>query len=231
LTGYPRATYIHRPAGLHLDAAPRGLRELERRHGGVGASESAGGVPGGEHGWAADEEVVAPGDPAPDLPLDPAVDLDLQRDEPGSDVLLHGVGDVPGHGHGLGRQHGGPDGDVAVALVLRREGHRRRDGLVAVGDEDVEALVEDADAVVGVAGGERHLRGRREGRVADADGPAELQVLQVEGRLGGAQREVDDQRDEGHHEDQRQQARRHAAAAAAQVVLVPVVVLLPLAHG
>jgi hypothetical protein len=59
---------------------------------------------------------------------------------------------------------------------------------------------------------------------AVSDGAAQLQVLQVEGRLGGAQREVDDERDEGDDEDQRQQA-------AAQAVLVRVMVLpLLLAH-
>ena len=213
----------------HLDGASRGLRELERRHGVVAAADDAG-VAGGEHGGAADEEVVAPGDPAADLPLDAAVDLDLQRDEPGVDVLLEGVGDVAGDGHGLGRQHGGPDGDVAVALVLRRQRHGHRHGLVLVGHEHVQALVEDADVLVGVAGGQRHLRRRRQRRVAQRDGPPELQVLQVEGGLGGAEREVDDQRDEGDDEDQRQQARRHAPAAPTQVVLVAVV-LVVLAHG
>jgi hypothetical protein len=64
-----------------------------------------------------------------------------------------------------------------------------------------------------------------------SDGAAQLQVLQVEGRLGGAQREVDDESDEGDDEDQRQQAGRQAPAAAAQAVLVRVMVLpLLLAH-
>jgi hypothetical protein len=208
----------------HLDAASCGLGELERRRGVVDA-----GVARGEHGGAADEEVVAAGDPAADLPLDAAVHLDLQRDEARGDVLLHGVGDVGGNGHGLGRQHGGPDGEVAVALVLRRQRHGHRHGLVAVGDEHVQALVEDAHAVVGVAGGQRHLRRRRQRRVAQRDGPEQLQVLQVEGRLRGAQRQVHHQRDEGHDEDQRQEARRHAPAATPQVVLV--LVVLVLAHG
>jgi hypothetical protein len=66
---------------------------------------------------------------------------------------------------------------------------------------------------------------------AVSDGAAQLQVLQVEGRLGGAQREVDDESDEGDDEDQRQQAGRQAPAAAAQAVLVRVMVLpLLLAH-
>jgi hypothetical protein len=118
-----------------------------------------------------------------------------------------------------------------VALVQRRERDGHGDGLVAVGDEHVEPVVEDAHAVVRVAGGQRHLRRGGERRVAQRDGAAQLQVLQVEGRLGGAQREVDDERDEGGDEDKSQQAGGQAPAAAAQAVLVRVVVLpLLLAH-
>jgi hypothetical protein len=72
-----------------------------------------------------------------------------------------------------------------------------------------------------------YLEVEGERRVAEVDG-AELHVLEVEGRLGGAQREVDDQHDEADHGGEREDAGGDGAAATAED---PVAVVLLLAHG
>jgi hypothetical protein len=185
---------------------------------------------GDEERRAGDEEVVVAGDPAADLPPDPAVDLDLEDEVARLAVLRDGAGQVGREGHVGAGQHGGPDVDVAVALVHGGERRGHRDLLVLVRRVDVEAVVVDPDAVVGVAGRDGHLQGGGE----QARGVGEVQlpegrVLQEEARVRGAQHQVHDQRDDGHDEGQAQQEPEQAPARLPEVVLA--VVAAVLAHG
>lgn len=66
-----------------------------------------------------------------------------------------------------------------------------------------------------------------ESRIGEVDG-AELDVLEVEGGLGGVQGEVDDERDEADEDGEREDAGGDGAAAPPED---PVVVNLALAHG
>jgi hypothetical protein len=72
-----------------------------------------------------------------------------------------------------------------------------------------------------------YLEVEGERRVAEVDG-VELQVLDVEGRLGRVEREVDDEHDEANQDGERQDAGGDGAAAPPQD---PVAVVLLLAHG
>ena len=66
-----------------------------------------------------------------------------------------------------------------------------------------------------------------ESRIGEVDG-AELDVLEVEGGLGGVQGEVDDERDEADEDGEREDAGGDGTAAPPED---PVVVNLALAHG
>jgi hypothetical protein len=262
---------LERDGGVDAGGDPRPQR---RGAGGKGAA-GAGAPAGGEQRGAVDEEAVAAGDPAADLPLDTAVHPDVEQHVARGDVLPHGVRRVLRQGHRVARHHRRPHRRVPVALVHRRHRHRHRHRLVAVRGERVQGLVVHAHPLVRVPRHDRDLRALRrscrpgrpagsptqvvrppspkrgvqinkcarlthvlltrrtylevegERRVAEVDG-AELHVLEVEGRLGGAQREVDDQHDEADHGGEREDAGGDGAAAAAED---PVAVVLLLAHG
>nr|ACR36409.1 unknown [Zea mays] len=226
----------------HVDGAVGRVRELEgdggvdaggdypgRGAGGEDASAGggAGAAAGGEQRGAVDEEVVAARDPAADLPLDAAVHPDVEQHVSRLDVLLHGVRHVLRHGDRVARHDRRPHRHVLVALVDRRHRHGYRHRLVAVRGERVQRLVVHAHPLVRVPRRDRHLEVEGERRVAEVDG-AQLHVLQVEGRLGGAQRQVDDEHDEAYDDGQRQDAGGDGAAAAPED---PVAVVLLLAHG
>ena len=72
-----------------------------------------------------------------------------------------------------------------------------------------------------------YLEVEGESGVAEVDG-AELHVLEVEGRLGGVEGEVDDEHDEADEGEEREDAGGDGATAAAED---PVAVVLLLAHG
>ena len=218
-------------SSLDLDTAVRGGLEPEpmRAHRATAVPAAGAGVD--EVRRAGDEDVVVPGDPAPDLPPDPAIDPDLQDEVPSCNILAQRVGEERREGDAGARQDRRPDVDVAVALVHLRQPGRQRDLLVLVGRRDVEAVVVDADAAVRVAGGERHLRRRGEQR-RRAVGQVELPergVLQVEARVGGAEDQVDDERDHAGEEREGEEDEEQAAAGLAEVVVR--VVAAVLAHG
>lgn len=143
-------------------------------------------------GGAIDKQVVVAGGPVADLPPDPAVDLDEEEEEAVGLVLLQGVAEEGGDGDALAREVRGPDVDVLVALVEGRDPVGEGDLLGLVGGVDVEAVVVDADAVVGVAGGDGDLElGGEEVGLGEVE-LDDLGVLEVEPGLGGPEDEVDD---------------------------------------
>lgn len=104
-------------------------------------------------------------------------------------------------------------------LVEGRDAVGEGDLLGLVGGVDVEAVVEDADAVVGVAGGDGDLE--LGGEEVGGIGEVELEdggVLEVELGLCGTEDEVDDEDDEEDDDDEEDQAT--AARADALVALV-----------
>jgi len=103
--------------------------------------------------------MVPSGDPSPHFPLDSAVDLDVDQHSSGGFVLLENLEHEGGDGNGGAVEEGGPDGGVTVALVGGGEGGGQGDLLAAIGGVGIEFGVVDADAVVGVEGGEGNLHG------------------------------------------------------------------------
>lgn len=181
--------------------------------------------------------MVVARDPAPDLPADAAVDLDLEDEITRLAVILERGGEVWREGDVGAGEHRGPDADVAVALVDGRQRGGDGDLLVLVGGVDVEAVVVDPDPVVGVARGDGDLEhGREEGGgrgcrrgVCGKVELAERGVLEEEARVGRAEDEVDDERDDGDDEGEGEEEGEEAPAPVPQVVVA--VVAAVLAHG
>lgn len=146
-------------------------------------------------------KVVPSRDPSSDLPLDPPADLNVDHDGAGTLVLLQGGENKRRDGDGVTVEEGRPDGEVVVALVGVGDGGGEGDLLAAVGGVEAERVVVDADARVGVVGGEGDLHGEGEG-VGDGGGEVEVEeggVLEREAGLGGAE---DDPYEEDNEEDQ-----------------------------
>ncbi|RDX61727.1 hypothetical protein CR513_60021, partial [Mucuna pruriens] len=146
---------------LHINTAT--LQELklhDRRHDSDGIAPISG-EPNIRR--TVDINMVASRDPSADLPLDPSVDLYVDQDDAGGLVLLQRGEHEGRDGDGVGEEEGRPDGEVAVALVGVGEGGGEGDLLAPVGGIDVEFVVVDADAGVGVVGGEGGLHGEGEG--------------------------------------------------------------------
>lgn len=97
-------------------------------------------------------EVVTAGDIGADFESHPSIDLESEADRSGRLVLAEGGAVVGRHGDVNTGDKRRPDVDVLVALVNRRNGGVIGDLLAAVGGEDVELVVVDADLVVGVTG-------------------------------------------------------------------------------
>ena len=134
---------------------------------------------------APDVQMVPTGDEGADLPPDPAVHLDEQKNRPGILVLPQSDGVVRSDGDVGAVDERRPDVDVLVALVYRRDERRERDLLRTVGRVDVEPVIVDADLVVRVSGGDGDLEAGGEdiggGGVEVEDGD----VLEDEAGLGG----------------------------------------------
>nr|GMD86721.1 hypothetical protein F511_29086 [Ipomoea batatas] len=118
-----------------------------------------GGVTEGYVSRARDVEVVTAGGEGPDSPLNAAVKFN--GDPNGAGVLvLTEVGAVKRrNGDVIAVDKRGPEVSVLVALVYRRDNGVIGDLLVVVGGEGVELVVVDADAAVGVVGGDGDLDG------------------------------------------------------------------------
>uniref|UniRef100_A0A0A9GTR3 Uncharacterized protein n=1 Tax=Arundo donax TaxID=35708 RepID=A0A0A9GTR3_ARUDO len=176
-----------------------------------------------EQRWAPDPEVVVAGDEGPRFPAYPAVDADGEEQVPRRLVLRQRHGEVGRQRH-VGRgEEGRPDGGVEVALV--GDGKRGGDGDLeaAVLGEGVDAVVVDADAVVGVARRQRDLHGDGEvggGGDVDAD---DGDVVEVEARLAGAEDQPDDEHDE---EDDEDDGHDRSAAPPVQLLTLAVLVLV-----
>lgn len=174
-------------------------------------------------GGAIDKQVVVAGGPVADLPPDPAVDLDEEEEEAVGLVLLQGVAEEGGDGDALAGEVRGPDVDVLVALVEGRDPVGEGDLLGLVGGVDVEAVVVDADAVVGVVGGDGDLEGGSEVVGAGEVELGEGEVADVEFGLGGAEDEPDDEDGE---EDEDDEGEDDGEEAAVQLLALAVGVLV-----
>ncbi|CAH9079906.1 unnamed protein product [Cuscuta europaea] len=147
-------------------------------------------------------EVVPPRDDSPDSPLDAAVNLDGDRD--GADILvLTEIGAVERRdGDVVPGNKRRPEVRVLVALVNGRDDGVVGDLLVMVGGVDVEVVVVDSDAAVGVVGGDGDLDGGGEdvggGDVVVEDGG----VLEDEVGLPGLENGPDEEDEEEDDEDE-----------------------------
>lgn len=108
---------------------------------------------------ARDVEVVSSRDEGSHLPPHAAVDLDDEADGAAGLVLGEGQAVVRRHRDGGAVDEGGPDVDVLVALVDGGDDGVVGDLLAPVGGVDVEAVVVDSDAGVGVPGVDGDLNG------------------------------------------------------------------------
>lgn len=108
-------------------------------------------------GRAPDIQMVLAGNEGPDLPPDPAVNLDQQKNRAGILVLHESYGVVRSDGDVGAVDERRPDVDVLVALVHRGYESREGDLLATVCRIDVELVVVDADLVVRVSGGDGDL--------------------------------------------------------------------------
>lgn len=136
--------------------------------------------------------MISPRHPAAHLPPQLPFNLDDDQQEPRVLVLRQRLGQVGAHGDVGAVQKRGPDGVVVVVLVARWESAGDGDALVLVLGVGVEPVVVDADAVVGVAGGDGDLElGGEEVGLGEVE-LDDLGVLEVEPGLGGPEDEVDD---------------------------------------
>jgi len=139
--------------------------------------------------------MVSAGDKGPDFPSDPSVDLDGELHGPIGLVLAERDRIVRRDRHLGAVDEGGPDVDILVALVGRRDGGAEGDLLVAIGGVHVEPVVVDADLVVGVSGGDGDLEvGGQEVRGGEIEG-VDGGVLEDEPGLVG----LEDGPHEKHH--------------------------------
>ena len=161
------------------------------------------------------------GDEGPSLPADPPVDADGDEEVAGRLVLGERGGEV-GRERDVGRgEEGRPDGGVVGRLEEGRQRGGHGDLHGAVLGVHVGAVVVDADAVVGVAGGERGLHGDGEvGGGADVDAH-DAHVVEEEAGLGGAEDEPHDQ-----HDEEEQQDDAHQRRAEPPVKTLPLAVLV-----
>lgn len=147
-------------------------------------------------------ELVPPGDEASHLPPDLAVDFDQEHQRSGVPVLVQRRTDEGRDRHGGSGDERGPNVDVLMALVEPRDDGSESDLLVPVDSVDVEVVVVDSDAAVGVASGdsEEEIGGEEagDGGVEGVDGD----VLKVESGLGGAEDGPDDEDGEEDKEDE-----------------------------
>lgn len=147
-------------------------------------------------------ELVAAGDDVSDLPADPAVNFDEQRQGSGVAVLIQRRTDERRDGDGGAGDEGGPDIDVLVALVESGDDGAESDLLVPVDGVDVELVVVDSDPAIGVAGGdgEEEIGGEEagDGGVEGVDGD----VLEEESGLRGPEDGPDDEDREEDEEDE-----------------------------
>lgn len=173
--------------------------------------------------------MVASRIPAPNLVPNSTIDLDIKEEESIGLVLLQRLAEERGDRDAESGEVRGPDVDVLVALVKGRDAIRERDLLRFVGGVDVEAVVVDADAVVGVLGGDGDLELRGE----DV-GLAEVElddggVLEVEFGLRWAVDEVDDEDDKA--DDEKEEDDRADQAAARLFALVVAAIFALFSHG
>lgn len=101
--------------------------------------------------------MVGAGDPSTDLPSELADDLDVDEEESGVFVLADRGRQVGSDRDSNAGEERRPDVNVVVALVAGGETSGTGDLSVFVFGEDVETIVVDADAVVGVARGDGDL--------------------------------------------------------------------------
>lgn len=150
-------------------------------------------------------DMVPPRDPRPDLPLDPPVDLNVDHYGAGGALVLLQRGQHKRRdGDDIAEEKRRPDGEVAVALVGVGERGGEGDLLAPVGGVDAERVVVDADARVGVVGGEGDLHGEGEG-VGCGGGEVEgVEGGVLEGEVGlcGAEDDPDEEDDEEDEDDE-----------------------------
>lgn len=138
-------------------------------------------------GRAADVDVVVAGDPRPHLPFEVAIDPDGEHDETSGLILYEGPTQVWAYRHGDPVKEWGPHVDVVVALVRGWKQCGEGDLLVVVGGEDAEAVVVDANSVVGVVGADGDLEGGGEGVGGGGVELVDRRVLEGEAGLGWAE--------------------------------------------
>lgn len=137
-------------------------------------------------------QVIFPSDKRTNFPSDPSAHFDTDHHRPSKLILGQCITVKWRNRDRISEQKRGPNREVLVALVRRRQQRRQRDLLAAVGGVDVDSVVVNADAVVRVAGGESDLEGGREeaspgGNVECVDGG----VLEDEVGTRGAEDEPD----------------------------------------
>lgn len=126
---------------------------------------------------AVDVQVVVAGNPRAHLPFDAPVDLDVEEHGSGVQIQRQGLLQVGRDRDGVSGQERRPNCDFLVALVGGGQERREGDQLVPVRGVGVELDIVDANAVVGVLGGDgdlhdgrqRERRGLRHGEVLDGD--------------------------------------------------------------
>lgn len=133
--------------------------------------------------------------------------------------------EVGSHRDGVAVEERRPNGDVFVALVGCREESGEGDLLAAVGGVDVEAVVVDADAFVGVAGGEGDLDvgGEEVGSGGGVAGDVEVVdggVLEDEPGFGGAEDDPDEEDDEEDENYEAPEANEEAVVALPPLMMV-----------
>ena len=147
-------TYVNMQYISHADTAGGDMLELEG-----GATVSPTSIPTGnaEESRAADVEMIVTGSPATNFPSQSPLNFYVKKYIPCRLVLPKGGGDVWRH-RDIGAVYiRRPYGDVVVALVAGGERGGDGDLLILIGYVDIEGVVDDADAVVGVAGGDGDL--------------------------------------------------------------------------
>ncbi|KAK8540063.1 hypothetical protein V6N13_048836 [Hibiscus sabdariffa] len=100
---------------------------------------------------ARDVKMISSGDESSNFPSHPSINLDHQENRPGSLLGSQAGGELRGDGNGVAGNEGRPNVDLFVTLVRWRDGGAEGDLLVIVSGVNVEAVVVDADPVVGVS--------------------------------------------------------------------------------
>lgn len=111
----------------------------------------------------ANREMVSTRDPSPNLPFEPSINLDTEEEKTNGLILLKREGEVRRDGNRRAIKKRRPYVYILMALVGRKNDSRCSNLLVVVRCVDEEAVVVDADPVVGVAGVEGDLEDGGEG--------------------------------------------------------------------